>query len=126
MNVVLFEPKWHKMVCRLLVLVETKFKRRKSLVARLYEKVDFRDEMTQRNRLFTKSPFRCDFIQRKGHFVQAAQKGLHTSFLPHKFAPELNIKTCRTMKRLFNHEPYKYDDDTLKQGHRGVLGAILC
>ena len=28
------------------------------------------------------------------------------------------------MKRLFNHEPYKYDDDTLKQVHRGVLGAI--
>ena len=27
MNVVLFEPKWHKMVCRQLVLVETKFKR---------------------------------------------------------------------------------------------------
>ena len=29
------------------------------------------------------------------------------------------------MKRLFNHEPYKYDDDTLKQVHRGVLGAII-
>lgn len=28
------------------------------------------------------------------------------------------------MKRLFNHEPYEYDDDTLKQVHRGVLGAI--
>lgn len=28
------------------------------------------------------------------------------------------------MKRLFNHEPYKYDDDTLKQVHRGILGAI--
>ncbi len=28
------------------------------------------------------------------------------------------------MKRLFNHEPYKYDADTLKQVHRGVLGAI--
>ena len=28
------------------------------------------------------------------------------------------------MKRLFNHEPYKYDDDTLKQVHRGVLGAM--
>ncbi len=27
MNVALFEPKWHKMACRLLVLVETKFKR---------------------------------------------------------------------------------------------------
>ncbi len=27
MNVVLFEPKWHKMACRLLVLVEAKFKR---------------------------------------------------------------------------------------------------
>ena len=29
------------------------------------------------------------------------------------------------MKRLFNHEPYKYDDDTLKQVHRGILGAII-
>lgn len=29
------------------------------------------------------------------------------------------------MKRLFNHEPYGYDDDTLKQVHRGVLGAII-
>ena len=29
------------------------------------------------------------------------------------------------MKRLFNHEPYKYDDNTLKQVHRGVLGAII-
>lgn len=28
------------------------------------------------------------------------------------------------MKRLFNHEPYKYDADTLKQVHRGILGAI--
>ena len=28
------------------------------------------------------------------------------------------------MKRLFNHEPYKYDDDTLKQVHRGILGAM--
>jgi ADP-ribosylglycohydrolase len=29
------------------------------------------------------------------------------------------------MKRLFYHEPYKYDDDTLKQVHRGILGAII-
>lgn len=29
------------------------------------------------------------------------------------------------MKRLFNHKPYKYDTDTLKQVHRGVLGAII-
>lgn len=29
------------------------------------------------------------------------------------------------MKRLFNHEPYKYDDDTLKQVRRGILGAII-
>lgn len=29
------------------------------------------------------------------------------------------------MKRLFNHEPYKYDADTLRQVHRGVLGAII-
>lgn len=29
------------------------------------------------------------------------------------------------MKRLFNHESYKYDADTLKQVHRGVLGAII-
>lgn len=29
------------------------------------------------------------------------------------------------MKRLFNHAPYKYDDDTFKQVHRGVLGAII-
>lgn len=29
------------------------------------------------------------------------------------------------MKRLFNHEPYKYDTDTLKQVHRGILGAII-
>ena len=28
------------------------------------------------------------------------------------------------MKRLFNHEPYKYDDDTLKQVHRGILGTM--
>lgn len=28
------------------------------------------------------------------------------------------------MKRLFSHEPYKYDDDTLKQVHRGILGAM--
>ena len=78
------------------------FKRCKSLAARLYEIVDFRDEMTPRNRLFTKSPFRCDFIQQKWHFVQATEKGLHTSFLPPKFAPESNIKTYRTMKRQIN------------------------
>ncbi len=29
------------------------------------------------------------------------------------------------MKRLFNHEPYEYDDNTLKQIHRGILGAII-
>ena len=29
------------------------------------------------------------------------------------------------MKRIFNHEPYKYDADTLKQVHRGVIGAII-
>lgn len=29
------------------------------------------------------------------------------------------------MKRLFNHEPYKYNADTLKRVHRGILGAII-
>lgn len=29
------------------------------------------------------------------------------------------------MKRLFNHEPYKYNADILKQVHRGILGAII-
>ena len=68
----------------------------------MYEIVIFYDEISAFLSLFTKLGSMCNFVQPNGCFIQASSKGLHTLFLPPKFALKLNTNHDKIMKREIN------------------------